>query len=509
MNSKTIIHDIKASIVVFLVALPLCLGIALACKAPLFSGILAGIIGGVVVTLFSSSVLSVTGPAAGLTSIVISSVALLGSFELFIAAVIFAGAVQIILGLLKIGGIASYIPNAVIKGMLAGIGIILIIKQIPHLIGYDLDPEGEFDFYQPDGHTTFSDLAYMINYVTPGAVIIGLVSVFAIFISERDFYKTNKILSVIPGPLLAVVIGVLLNVLFSSFNNSTLQISQEHLVRLPSISNYGDFKSILASPDFSLVQSSKFWIIVVTISMVASLESLLSLEASDKLDEKKRNSNTNRELIAQGIGNMICGFLGALPVTSVLVRSSANISAGAKTKLSIILHALLLLVTVLFIPNILSLIPNSSLAAILIMIGYKLAKPSLFINYFKKGSNQIIPFVATIVVMLLTDLLKGVSAGIIVSVIFIIRENIKSSFDSAKDVLDNKMHYLIKLPEHVTFFNKGYLIKYLRSVAPNSKVIIDGSSNKTIDYDVKEVIAEFVLAGKERQIEVKLISLNL
>lgn len=509
MNSKNIVPDIKAGIVVFLVALPLCLGIALACKAPLFSGILAGIIGGFIVALFSGSVLSVSGPAAGLTSIVISSVAILGSFESFIAAVILAGVLQILLGIIKAGNIANFIPNAVITGMLAGIGIILIIKQIPHLVGYDLDPEGEFDFYQPDGHNTFSDLLYMLNFITPGAVVIGLVSLFVIFISERKFYKKNKVLSLIPGPLLAVVFGILLNISFSSFDDSSLKISSEHLVNLPAINNYGDFRSILLTPDFSLLQTTKFWVIVFTIALVASLESLLSIEATDKLDEKKRNSNNNKELIAQGIGNIACGFIGALPVTAVIVRSSANINAGAKTKLSSIFHALLLLISVLFLPNLLGMIPNSCLAAILIMTGYKLAKPSLFKLYANKGYTQMVPFVATIVVMLLTDLLKGVAVGIIISVIFIIRANIRSSFDSAKSIMDDKMHHLIKLPEHVTFFNKGFLINYFRTIETNSKVIIDGSINKTMDFDAKEVIAEFVETGKEKQIEIKLINFNL
>ena len=509
MNSKTVIQDIKAGVVVFLVALPLCLGIALACKAPLFSGILAGVIGGIIVTVFSGSALSVSGPAAGLTSIVIGSVLVLGSFEAFMAAVIFAGILQIIFGLIKAGGVGNYIPNAVIKGMLAGIGIILIIKQIPHLVGYDLDPEGEFDFIQPDGHNTFSDLVYMVNYITPGAVVVGIVSMLILLISEREFYKRDKFLSMIPGPLLTVVFGILLNISFSSFNESPLNITSEHLVQLPVIKNYNDFRSILITPDFSLIYGTKFWIVVFTVAMVASLESLLSVEATDKLDLKKRNSNSNKELVAQGIGNIVCGLAGALPVTAVIVRSSANINAGGQTKLSAIFHAVLLAVSILFLPNILSLIPNASLAAILIVTGYKLAKPSLLKDYFYKGSSQIIPFVITVVVMLLTDLLKGVTAGIIVSVFFIIRSNIKSSFDTAHDVIDNKMHYLIKLPQHVTFFNKGFLMNYFRTIKPQSKVIIDGSINKTIDNDVKEVITEFLATCKEKHIKTSLINLNL
>lgn len=509
MNSKNIVPDIKSGIVVFLVALPLCLGIALACKAPLFSGLLAGIIGGIIVTALSGSHLSVSGPAAGLTAIVLSSVASLGSFELFVAAVIFAGVLQVILGVIKAGGIANYIPNSVIKGMLAGIGIILIIKQIPHLVGYDADPEGEMDFNQPDGHNTFSDLGYMWDNITPGAVLVGLVSMLILFISERNFYKNNKVLSLIPGALLAVIFGVIINVSFSSGGDSYLRIASEHLVNLPVINNYSDLKGVLASPDFSMIGTFKFWVIVFTIGIVASLESLLSIEATDKLDPKKRNSNNNKELIAQGVGNITCGALGALPVTAVIVRSSANINAGAQTKFSAMIHAVLLMISVLFIPNILSLIPNASLAAVLIMTGYKLAKPSLFKEYFIKGYSQIIPFLVTIIVMLLTDLLKGVAAGLLVSIIFIIRDNIKSSFITSKDMVDGKMHYFIKLPEHVSFFNKGSLIDYFRTINSNSIVIIDGAANRAMDQDVKEVILEFIEAGKEKQIETNLVNINL
>lgn len=509
MNSKNIASDIKSGIVVFLVALPLCLGIALACKAPLFSGILAGVIGGIIVTIFSGSILSVSGPAAGLTAIVLSSTAILGSFESFIAAVLVAGVLQVILGLIRAGGIGNYIPNAVIKGMLAGIGIILIIKQIPHLVGYDLDPEGEFDFIQPDGHNTFSDLFYMINYLTPGAVIVGIVSVLLLLISERKFYKKNKILSLIPGPLIAVIAGILINAVFNNMDNRMYLITDEHLVRLPKIDNFNDLKTILITPDFSLLQTSKFWTVAFTIAIVASLESLLSVEAADKLDPKKRNSNSNKELVAQGLGNIVCGFAGALPVTAVIVRSSANINAGAQTKLSAIIHAVLLGLSILFLPNVLGLIPNASLAAILIMTGYKLAKPSLLKEYFKKGASQLLPFIITIIVMLLTDLLKGVCAGIVISVFYIIRSNIKSSFDTAKDVIDNRMHYLIKLPQHVTFFNKGFLVTYLGNIESDTDVIIDGSINKTIDFDVKEALQDFIDTSKEKKIVVKLVNINL
>jgi MFS superfamily sulfate permease-like transporter len=509
MKSKTILPDLKSGIVVFLVALPLCLGIALACKAPLFSGLLAGIIGGIIVTTFSGSTLSVTGPAAGLTSIVLASVASLGSFQVFTAAVLCAGLVQILFGILRAGSIGNYFPNAVIKGMLAGIGIILIIKQIPHLVGYDADPEGEFDFKQPDGHNTFSDLFYMTKYISPGAVIIGVVSLAVLYISELEFYKKNKVLTFIPGALLTVVFGVIMNIVLNSSGNPNLMIGQEHMVTLPVITEMDDPTKIFLFPDFSLITTVNFWIIVLTVALVASLESLLSLEATDKLDPKKRDSNSNKELIAQGLGNFTAGFIGALPVTAVIVRSSANINAGAQTKLSSVFHAVLLLLSIVFIPHVLMLIPNASLAAILIMTGYKLAKPSIVKDYFKKGYAQILPFLITIIVMLVTDLLKGVAAGLVVAVIFIIRANIKTSFDTSQNIVGNRMHHLIKLPQHVTFFNKGFLMRYLKNVTPNSTLIIDGSINRAMDQDVKDVIQDFVETSKEKNIETNLINIEI
>ncbi len=500
MNS--ILTNLKSGIVVFLVALPLCLGIALACNVPLFSGILAGVIGGILVTTFSGSVLSVSGPAAGLTAIVIAAVASLGSYEIFVAAVAFAGVLQVVLGIIRAGSIGNYVPNAVIKGMLAGIGIILIMKQIPHLVGYDKDPEGDFDFIQPDGHNTLSDLYYMFNYISPGAVVIGLVSVVILIIGERPFYKNNRVLSMVPAPLIVVIAGAALQVTFQ--NIPSLAIAAENLVSLPVINNFGDLKSNLAFPDFSALAQTKFWTVVVTLAIVASLESLLSVEAADKLDPKRRDSNSNKELVAQGIGNMACGMIGALPVTAVIVRSSANINAGATNKLSAIFHALLLALSVLLIPRILMLIPNSSLAAILILTGYKLTKLELFRHHLKKGIDQFLPFVITIAVMLLTDLLKGVGAGILVSVIFIIRSNIKTSFEIVKDEIDGHSTYLVKLPQHITFFNKGYLIKYLGTIKEGSTIIIDGTINKTTDKDVQDVLRDFVESAPDKNIEIQL-----
>lgn len=506
MFQNKFLADLKAGIVVFLVALPLCLGIAMACKVPLFSGIIAGVVGGILVTIFSGSKYSVSGPAAGLTAIVLASISQLGSFQVFLAAVVFAGIVQLILGILKAGSIGNYIPNAVIKGMLAGIGIILIIKQIPHLFGYDKDPEGDEQFIQMDGENSFTELVHMINFITPGALIIGIVSFIILIIAESTFYKKDKILSNIPGPLLAVIFGILLTI---SFNNySFLAIDSQHLVNLPAISSISDLQANLFFPDFSSSNTSIFWIVVFTLAVVASLETLLGIEAVDKLDPDNNASNTNKELLAQGIGNIACGFLGGLPVTSVIVRSSANINSGAKSKLSTIIHATLLLVSVLLLPNLLALIPNACLAAILMMTGLKLTKMAIIKEQWKFGMEQFIPFIITIIVMLMTDLLKGVCAGLIVAVIYIIRDNIKFSFETTSEVMNGKLYYLIKLPQYVTFFNKGYLIRYFQLIKQESKVIIDGSINKKIDRDSKDVIAQFINSSKKKKIEVELVKYN-
>ncbi|MBA2612092.1 MAG: SulP family inorganic anion transporter [Bacteroidetes bacterium] len=506
MKSNTLWPDIKSGSVVFLVALPLCLGIAMACGVPLFSGIISGVVGGILVTILSASKYSVSGPAAGLTAIVISSITLLGSYEVFLAAVVFAGVLQILLGILKAGGIGNYIPSAVIKGMLAGIGIILIIKQIPHLFGYDKDPEGDMEFFQPDGQNSFTELFYMINFITPGSLIIGCVSFLILFLSTKKFFKTSVFLTLLPTPLLLVGVGTYLTSIFSNYE--FLKIDTQHLVNLPIISNFSDLQSNFAFPNFSFINTSTFWIVVFTLGAVASLETLLNIEATDKLDPKKNISNSNKELYAQGVGNIVAGLLGGLPVTSVIIRSSANINSGAKTKLSVIVHALLLLTSVILFPNILSLIPNACLAVILIVTGSKLTSLAIFKEHYKNGIEQFLPFIVTIVIMLLTDILKGVGAGIVVSVFFIIRDNIKFSFDASSDIINGQLYYLVKLPQHLTFFNKGYLIRFFNSVEPNSKIIIDGTINKKINRDSKDVISDFISIAKNKKIEVELIKYN-
>lgn len=504
MFQKKVFADLKAGLVVFLVALPLCLGIAMSCKVPLFSGIIAGVVGGILVTILSGSKYSVSGPAAGLTAIVISSIAQLGSFELFLAATIVAGIIQIILGIIKAGSIGNFIPNAVIKGMLAGIGIILIIKQIPHLFGYDKDPEGDEQFIQIDGENSFTELIHMVNFITPGAIIIGLVSISILIIAEKPFYKKDKFLSNLPGPLLAVVFGVLLNIAFKGYAN--LSIDAQHLVNLPTIQSFSDLRSNLSFPNFSKMGTSTFWIIAFTLAVVASLETLLGIEAIDKIDPEKNESNTNKELIAQGVGNMTTGFIGGLPLTSVIVRSSANINSGAKSKLSIIIHASLLLACVLFLPSVLSAIPNACLAAILILTGFKLTKLSIFKEQWKFGLEQFIPFIITILVMLLKDLLWGVSIGILVAVIFIIRDNIKFSFETSMDTINDKQYFLLKLPQHVTFFNKGFLITYFKTITNDSNVIIDCSANKKTNRDARDVINDFVNNANKKNITTELIN---
>ncbi len=500
MNYKNILADFKSGIVVFLVALPLCLGIAMACGIPLFSGIISGVIGGVLVTIFSDSKYSVSGPAAGLTAIVISAISQLGSFESFLAAVVLAGVLQISFGLLKAGTIGNYIPNSVIKGMLAGIGIILISKQLPHLIGYHTNSQ-HFHFKSTISTFLIHDV---IEQIDLGVVIIGLVSLLALIIAEKPFYKNDKVLSNIPSPLLAVIFGVLLTTAFNNYPN--LAIDNKYLVHLPNIASFSDFKEILFFPNFEQISTSGFWLIVFTLAVVASLETLLSIEAIDKLDPDKNESNTNKELLAQGIGNIVSGFIGGLPLTSVIVRSSANINSGAKSKWSVIFHALLLLGSVLLLPNVLALVPNASLAAILIMTGFKLTKLTLYKKKWNIGLAYFLPFITTILVMLITDLLKGVFVGIIVAVIFIIRDNIKFSFESTIEITNDKHHYFLKLPQQVTFFNKGYLINFFKSIHPGSKVIIDGTINKTINKDAKDVISDFITNSTKRDIEVGVIN---
>ncbi len=507
---KDLKNDLPASIVVFFVAVPLCLGIALASGAPLFAGIIAGIVGGVVVGSVSGSPLGVSGPAAGLAVIVLSSIATLGgSWEAFLLAVIVAGIIQLILGFLKLGTIAYYFPSSVIKGMLTGIGLLIILKQIPHAFGYDKDTEGDMAFIQADGQNTFSELLNMLNYITPGALVITGVSLFILIFWETVLTKKSKIFGIINGPLVAVFSGIVLNYLFQS-NILPFSLNSKQIVQIPVSSSVGEFLGQFTMPDFSQLTNVNVYIIGLVLAIVASLETLLCVEATDKLDPYKRVTPTNRELKAQGIGNIISGFIGGLPLTQVIVRSSANISFGGKTKLSAILHGFFLLICAIAIPGILNMIPLATLASILFIVGYKLAKPSLFKQSYKQGWEQFVPFMATIIGILFTDLLKGIAIGLAFAIFYLLRNNFRNPFNQTKEETKNENEHLIALSEEVSFLNKGKILQMLEDIPPNSKVIIDGTKSKFIHYDIKEIIQNYKENVKTKNItlEIKGIDIN-
>ncbi len=496
--------DIPASIVVFLVAVPLCLGIALASGAPLFSGIIAGIVGGIVVGAFSGSQLGVSGPAAGLAVIVLTAIQDLGAFEIFLLAVFLSGIIQIALGFAKAGIIGYYFPSSVIKGMLAGIGVIIILKQIPHAVGYDKDYEGSLAFNNPDGHNTFSELMYMMEAITPGAVIIAVLSMAILVLWERPFMKKISLFKIVQGPLVVVALGIILNLVFASTGN--LALSTEQLVNIPVAESLSGFFGQFTFPDFSQLTNPAIYMTAVTIAVVASLETLLCLEATDKLDPHKRVTPANQELKAQGIGNMLSGLIGGLPVTQVIVRSSTNIQSGGQTKMSAIIHGMLLLGCAMAIPNILNLIPLSSLAAILFVVGYKLAKPVLFRQMYKLGWSHFVPFIVTIVGIVLTDLLMGIGLGLVVAIFFVLYNNYKRPYLFKESEYKSGEPIRLELAEDVTFLHKANILKTLSQIPDNSTVIIDASRSINIDQDVIEIIEDFKASAQYRSIEVQSIS---
>jgi MFS superfamily sulfate permease-like transporter len=496
--------DIQAGVVVFLVALPLCLGIALASGAPLFAGIISGIIGGIVVGVLSNSQLSVSGPAAGLTAIVLAAITSLGSYETFLMAVVLAGILQILLGFAKAGTISNYFPSNVIEGMLTAIGIIIILKQLPHAVGYDVDNEGDFFFIEKgEGHNTFSSIIDAINYSHLGAIVVTLVSLgILIAFNKVPFLKQLK---VVPGALVAVVVGVVINEFFKS-TGSSLAIQQEHLVNLPVPKSFGDFVGQFSMPNFGSLANPQVWVVAATIATVASIETLLCIEASDKLDPLKRYTNTNTELFAQGAGNMLSGLIGGIPMTSVIVRTSANINSGARTKIATIAHGVLLLLAVLTIPTILNKIPLACLAAILLMIGYKLASPTVFKHMWRNGKYQLVPFLVTVFAVVFTDLLKGVAIGLVVSVFYILRANLKLAYFFKKEDYHDGEAITMKLAQEVSFLNKAAIKQTLQHLPANSKLIIDASETFYIDHDVLELIRDFLNIGsKDKGIQVTLI----
>jgi MFS superfamily sulfate permease-like transporter len=527
--------DFPASIVVFLVALPLCLGIALASGAPLFSGIIAGIVGGIVVGSISGSSLGVSGPAAGLAVLVAEAIRELGTnaegvfdlnlgFQYFLVAGVIAGIIQVILGLAKAGIIGYFFPTSVIKGMLAGIGITLILKQIPHALGYDKNPEGAWDFYQIDGRNTFSEILYSFQNFSEGAVIITLVSIAILLLWQKKAIQSNKILKLIPGPLLAVASGIAINYFFGvsvmdwfldnekSVSTDGQVLFNNHRVFIEGPDSSKPYFGLLTFPDFSILSNPRIYIIGITMAIVASLETLLSVEATDKLDPYKRTTPTNRELLAQGAGNIVSALIGGLPVTQVIVRSSANVNAGGKTKNSAILHSLILMVFVLALPQLLNLIPLACLAAVLLLVGYKLSSIQLFKKMYKDGWNQFVPFVVTILMIVFTNLLYGIIAGLVVAIFYILRNNFRNAFYAHyKETKEDASHphtQTIEFGEVVSFFNKANLQDKLCHIPENSEVIIDGSKSTMIDYDILDLLNDFEISAQTKGIKVKFVNIK-
>ena len=498
-------NDIPASIVVFFVAIPLCLGIALASGAPLFSGIIAGVIGGIVVGSISGSQVGVSGPAAGLAAIVLAAISSLGGYQNFLLAVVLGGALQVLLGVFKAGIIGYYFPSSVIKGMLTGIGIIIILKQIPHFFGYDTSPEGNFAFIQVDGENTFSQIINSINYISLGPTVIALISLAILILWDSVLSKKGKFFQLIQGPLVAVVVGI---VFFAITRNNTFySFNTDQLVAIPVPSDVSSFFTQFSFPNFEAITNPEIWIVAFTIAIVASLETLLCVEATDKLDPQKRITPTNRELFAQGTGNILSGLVGGLPITQVIVRSSANIQSGNKTKMSAIIHGVFLLISVLLIPRFLNMIPLSVLAAILFMVGYKLAKPSLFKSMYSLGWKQFIPFITTVVGIIFIDLLSGLGMGLMVGIAVVLIKSYQNSHFlhiEGEDKNDGKIK--MTLAEQVTFFHKGAILKELDNLPENSFLELDVRKTRYLDNDIIEILDDFSFKAKLRNISIKLVS---
>ncbi|MEO8026213.1 MAG: SulP family inorganic anion transporter [Bryobacteraceae bacterium] len=492
--------DLSAGLVVFLVALPLCLGIALASGAPLFSGIIAGIVGGTVVAMLSGSQVSVAGPAAGLAVIVATAIQHLGRYEVFLAAVVLAGVFQMILGLLRLGVIGDYVPNSVIKGMLAAIGIVIFLKQIPHALGRDKDFEGDFGFLGASGDNTLTDILSAIWSATPAALLIAIVCLAILLVWERPQLRKFGFVRAIPGPLLVVIAGVAMNelfrVLFAGFQLS----GPEHLVNLPVAGSLSDFFQQFKTPDFTAFGNKDVYVTGLTIAVVGSIETLLSVEAADKLDPYKRITNTNRELLAQGAGNAFAGLIGGLPITSVVVRTSANIYAGGRTRKASLTHGVLMLIAALLFPGILNRTPLACLAAILLVIGYKLARPEVFRQIYRSGMDQFLPFIVTVTAIVFTDLLKGVLIGLAVGLFFVIRANHHLPIT----LVHREGHYLLRFNKDASFVNKSALKNALRSVPKNTTLWIDASKALYIDKDIFEVVEEFRQQAHLRNITLEL-----
>ncbi len=497
-NPQRLRQDLGAGIVVFLVAVPMCLGIALASGAPLAAGIIAGVIGGVVVGLLSGSQLSVSGPAAGLTVVVLSGIETLGSWPLFLAAIVLAGVLQLVLAGLRVGVVGHFFPSSVVRGLLAAIGLILILKQIPHALGYDVDFEGDFAFWQPGGENTFTALAHALRAATPGAVLVAGVSLGFLLLWDRPSGDGPRLTRALPGPLWVVLLGVLLNSLVLPFAAPGWVLGPEHLVGLPVVESAGEFLGLLTAPDLAGFLQPAVWALAVTIALVASLESLLSLEAADRLDPRKRIAPPNRELFAQGTGNVLSGLLGGLPITAVVVRTTANISAGAQSRLATVVHGVLLAGA--FGAALLNRIPLAALAAVLILIGYRLTRPSLYLEQWRRGPAQFAPFATTLVAILLTDLLVGVLVGLAVGLAFVVFANFRRAFTLTQD----GEYFILRLSKDVSFLNKAALRETLAGIPDGAYVIVDGTPATFIDPDILETLEDFRETAHYRGIEVEM-----
>ncbi len=498
-------EDFPASVVVFFVAVPLCLGIALASGAPLFAGLIAGIVGGIVVGAASGSPLGVSGPAAGLAVIVLNAIGTLGSYEAFLVAVVLAGVLQIIMGALGLGGLAYYFPSSVIKGMLTGIGLLIIIKQIPHALGTVPGP-GTFDMERGGGEAVHA-FDHLLAAITPAALFVTAVSMTILIAWDAVLAPRFKLFRLIPGPLAAVAIGIALSLLMSA-GSLPWTLGAHQLVAIPLAGSIGEFLAQFSVPDLTALGRTDVYVVALVLAAIASIETLLCVEATDRLDPEKRITPTNRELKAQGLGNIVSGLIGGLPVTQVIVRSSANIAFGARTKLSAILHGIMILVSVATIPALLNLIPLATLASILFVVGYKLAKPALFRQMYAHGWEQFVPFVATVAGILATDLLRGIGIGLVVGVAVVLRHNLRNPFTVSQHPPETA-EYRIQLAEEVSFLNKGRILQQLQLIPPRSHVVIDATRSKVVDFDVIEILRDFRAGAPARQIAVELHGLTL
>ncbi len=494
--AKHLKHDAPASIAVFLVALPLCLGIAMASGAPLFAGLIAGIVGGLVVSWASGSQLSVSGPAAGLTVIVFMAIETLGSFEAFLLSVVIAGVIQLVMGYLRAGIIGAFFPSSVIKAMLSAIGLILIIKQIPHAVGYDVSFEGDDSYMMESANSSFHELFDSFGAISQGATTIALVSLAILILWDTSWMRKFTVIRRTPGALIAVLWGVIFNLIALEYFPS-FAVSPKHLVSLPILNDFSELTALFVHPDFSVFLNPQVYVVAITLAIIASLETLLSLEAVNKLDPLKRIAPTNRELKAQGLGNILSGLIGGLPITAVIVRSSANVHAGGVTRISAFLHAVWLLLSVLFLANYLNMIPLSALAAILLYIGFKLVNPHQFYTMYKDGLTQFLPFIITIIAVIATDLLQGIIIGIFVGLFFVIRANYHASITMRND--EDK--YTIQFHKDVSFLNKALLRKLLLKVPENATLVVDCSKSQYVDHDIMETVEDFIKAAPDDNIK--------